>query len=108
MTNSGGGMERRIYSRVDIEKDASGTAAGEFIEGAVADVSIGGIALRTDAELELGQQIVLEIEGMSRVFGEVFRVTDQGFVVSLDLPRDDEKKFIAEVMKIQNNLEIEI
>ncbi|MBL6945388.1 MAG: PilZ domain-containing protein [Rhodospirillales bacterium] len=98
------GKERRIFSRVDIEKDANGNAGDVLIEGAVADVSVGGIALRTDADLEIGQEIVLEIEDMSPVTGSVSRATDSGFVVALDLSGDAEDKFIAEVMKIQNDL----
>ncbi|MBL6945449.1 MAG: PilZ domain-containing protein [Rhodospirillales bacterium] len=107
MADIGKGIERRVFPRVDIERDVNGSAGLDVIEGAVSDVSIGGIALRTDAELEIGQLVVLEIDDMSPVAGEVFRATENGFVITLDLDLEDEDKFIAEVMQIQNNLDPE-
>ncbi|MBT3359831.1 MAG: PilZ domain-containing protein [Rhodospirillales bacterium] len=104
MADIGQASERRVFPRVEIDKEMTGEVGWEVISGAVADVSVGGIALRTDAKLEIGQEVVLEVENMSPVNGKVFRATDTGFVVSLDLPREAQKKFIAEVMQIQNDL----
>ena len=107
MAKLGEGKDRRVYPRVDIPKSAKANAEKESVDGAVGDVSVGGISLRTDVKLELGQQVNLEIEDMSPVSGKVSRVTEYGFVVALELPRDAEDKFLAEVMQIQNNINVE-
>lgn len=107
MAKRGEGKDRRVYPRVDIPKSAKANADEASVEGAVGDVSAGGILLRTDDKLELGQEVLLEIEDMSPVSGKVSRVTECGFVVALELPRDAEDKFLAEVMQIQNNIDVD-
>jgi PilZ domain-containing protein len=77
----------------------------EFVNGAIGDISAGGVAIRTVESLAIGQEVNLEIEGISAVRGHVLRALDDGFVVSLDLGDDERKHFLAEVMQIQNNID---
>ena len=96
--------DRRIYPRVEIDRDVQARLQEDIVEGAIGDVSAGGIALRTDTQLEIGQEISLEIEGMSLVTGRVSRALDDGFVVQLALEPDEQDRFLAEVMQIQNGI----
>lgn len=97
--------DRRIYPRVKIDRDAKAILEEDVIEGAVGDVSAGGIVLRTDMQLEIGQEVNLEIEGMSTVSGRVSRTIEDGFVISLALAPEEQDCFLAEIMQIQNNIE---
>lgn len=97
--------DRRVYPRVDLDKEVRAILQEDVVEGAVGDISAGGIALRTDAQLEIGQEVSLEIEGMTAVNGRVSRSLDDGFVVILDLAEDAQDRFLAEVMQIQNKID---
>ncbi len=99
--------DRRVYPRVQIDREARAVLKEDVVEGAVGDISAGGIFLRTDMQLEIGQEVNLEIEGMSTVSGRVSRTLDGGFVITLALGSEEEDRFLAEVMQIQNNLEQE-
>jgi len=67
----------------------------------VQDVSTGGIAVRTNSVLEMGQEVNLEIEGISTVAGRVVRVFDGGFVVSLDMEAEARDRFFEDVDRIR-------
>ncbi|MCG8511098.1 MAG: PilZ domain-containing protein [Rhodospirillales bacterium] len=99
------GKDRRVYPRVEIPHMAQAVTEDDFVNGAVADISAGGVAIRTVEVLEIGQEVNLEIEGMSTVRGHVMRTLENGFVVSLDLDDDERDQFLAEVMQIQNNID---
>lgn len=96
--------DRRVYPRVEIQKIAQATAEDEIVNGAVGDISVGGVAIRSLEVLAVGQEVNLEVEGMSPVRGRVMRTLDNGFVVSLDLGEDEKDRFLAEVMQIQNEM----
>lgn len=96
--------DRRIYPRVEIDRGARAHQQDDIVEGAIGDVSAGGVALRTDTQLEIGQEVSLEIEGMSMVTGRVSRALEDGFVVQLALEPDEQDRFLAEVMQIQNDI----
>lgn len=96
--------ERRRYPRVEMAKTVRAKARGAVVEGAVGDVSVGAIMVRSDTTLAVGQEVQLQIEGLSPVAGRVSRSLDNGFVVSLGLGPEDEDRLIAEIMQIQNNI----
>lgn len=94
--------DRRSHPRHALPKAASALTDDDVVDGVIRDISVGGIALRTDEALEIGQVINLEIEGMAGVAGRVIRSLDDGFVVALDLDADGNDAFIAEMMRIRD------
>lgn len=96
--------ERRNHPRYDLPKPASASTGDEVVEGVIRDISAGGVALRTDERLTIGQQINLEIDGMMGVTGHVVRSLEDGFVVALDLDDDDGANFVAEVLRIREEV----
>lgn len=98
------GVERRRYPRVGLTKAVRAKTREDIVDGAIGDVSVGAVKVRSDAGLAIGQEVELEIEGLSTVSGRVSRTLDDGFVVSLGLKRDEEDRLIAEIMQIQNDL----
>ncbi|MBT3359989.1 MAG: PilZ domain-containing protein [Rhodospirillales bacterium] len=104
MSETGSGRDRRLHPRVEIQRDVDVRDDQNVIDGVVLDISAGGISIRSDADLEPGQEIVLDIDGMSDVAGKVLRATDNGFVVSLHLSPNAQDVFIADVMRIQNDI----
>lgn len=107
MTEFNDDRERRRYPRVGIARSVRARTRKNVVEGAVGDVSVGAIKIRSDAALEIGQEVELEIEGLSTVTGHVSRALDDGFVVSLGLARGEEDRLIAEIMQIQNGLHLD-
>lgn len=99
--------ERRRYPRVGLAKTVRARTKKDVVEGAVGDVSVGAIKVRSDASLMVGQDVELQIEGLSPVSGRVSRALDDGFVVSLGLGQADEDRLIAEIMQIQNDIQPE-
>ena len=96
--------DRRRYPRVGLAKAVRARAGKDVVEGALGDVSIGAVKVRSDVSLAVGQEVELQIEGMSPVMGCVSRALDDGFIVSLGLGRDEEDRLIAEIMQVQNNI----
>lgn len=94
--------ERRNHPRYDLPKSASARTDADVVEGVIRDISAGGVALRTDERLEIGQPINLEIEGLKGVAGRVVRSLDDGFVIALDFEDDGGDDFIAEVLRIRD------
>lgn len=99
--------DRRRYPRVGIAKTFRAKSRETIVEGAVADVSVGAIKVRSDVALPVGQEVHLQIEDLSPVAGRVSRILDDGFIVALGLGREDEDRLIAEIMQIQNNIRAE-
>ena len=96
--------ERRRYPRVEIAKAVRARTKKDVVDGAVDDVSVGAVKVRSAACLMVGQDVELQIDGLSTVSGRVSRSLDDGFIVSLGLEQADEDRLIAEIMEIQNDI----
>lgn len=107
MTEFADETDRRLHPRVQIPGKVRATTDQGVIDATVGDISAGGVALLADALLEKGRELSLEIDGLTLLDGRVTRSLDDGFVVSLELSADDEDRFLAEVMQIQNGIDPE-
>ena len=107
MTEFNDQKDRRLHPRVEIPGLARALTEEGVIEGSVGDISAGGAALLAEKFLEEGEQLSLEIEGLSPLDGEVTRTFDDGFVVSFELSSDEQDRFLAEIMQIQNGIDAE-
>jgi hypothetical protein len=107
MTEFNDETDRRLHPRVEIPGLARAMTEEGVIEGTVSDISAGGAALLAERLLQEGEQLSLEIEGLSPLGGEVTRTFDEGFVVSFELSSDEQDRFLAEIMQIQNDIDAE-
>jgi len=107
MTEFNDETDRRLHPRVEIPGLARATTEEGVIEGSVSDISAGGAALLATRLLEEGEHLNLEIDGLSPLDGEVTRTFDEGFVVSFELSSDEQDRFLAEIMQIQNGIDAE-
>ena len=86
MTEESPDDDRRRYKRIDLELSLRYLVdSGEEQKGQTLDVSAGGLSVKSDAKVELGQHIILYIEELDRVEGKVVRVFDGGFAVEAKL-----------------------
>lgn len=85
--------ERRRHKRVRLD------LAGRFMRAdqsehdcQLVDISLGGARIRTDAPVDPGEKILVNFPDLGTLGGPIFRLLDDGFVVTLDAtPRRREK-----------------
>ncbi len=90
--------ERRAHPRVDGEIDANILINNE--ENAVArvlDVSAGGIGFLFQGSVALGDHIVAHLDGGTRLEGDVVRLFDGGFAISLAMS-EHKRQRLAETL----------
>ena len=99
--------DRRQHSRLGIQRVAIGQTAVRDFVGAVKDISVKGVALEAEAKPRVGDAVALDIQDVMPLKGYVSRTLEDGFVVTYDLGEDEEDELIADVMKINNSIQVE-
>jgi hypothetical protein len=80
------GADRRKHKRAALKLGVRFLLAnGSEHSGTVTDISLGGMAVQSEAEPEPGSIIIAYVEGFGRLEGMVARLNDKGFAVSLTL-----------------------
>lgn len=91
--------EQRVHPRVDGEISANILINGERNAMArVFDVSAGGVGFGFPEEIEMGAHIVAHLNGGARLEGNVIRLFDGGFAISLVLS-EHKRKRLAETLE---------
>ena len=84
-------MDVRAYPRVETQIGVRFLLNGEPGEGVSPNISAGGIAVASDAEVAVGDSAIIHLNGSARLEGTVVRVFDGGFAVEFamnDAKRD--------------------
>ena len=78
--------DRRRFRRVIMETTARCMwLKGEEFEAKTVDLAAGGLSLKTDQPFNIGDELVMYIDGLGRLSGKVARKTAFGFAVSFKL-----------------------
>lgn len=78
--------DRRKFRRVILEADARCMwARGVEFNAKTVDLAAGGLSLKSDQPFEIGENLVIYVDGLGRLAGHVARKTAFGFAVSFDL-----------------------
>ena len=107
MAKSDPGIEKRRHPRVRVEKPVRAKAKGREHSGSVTDISVGGVAIRVQAEIDEETEVELDIENLSDLSGHVRRLLDDGFAVEFELDEDDEDRLVTEIMEIHDAIRTE-
>ena len=107
MAKSDSGIEKRRHPRVSVEKPVRAKAKGREHSGSVTDISVGGVAIRVEAEIDEETEVELDIENLSELSGHVRRLLDDGFAVEFELDEDDEDRLVTEIMEIHDAIRTE-
>jgi hypothetical protein len=108
MAKGESGIEKRRHPRVRVERSVRATAEGREHSGSVTDISVGGAALRVDAEIGEEAEIELDIEDLGDLSGHVRRLLDDGFAVEFELDEDEEERLVAELIGINEAIRSEV
>jgi len=85
-TPSRGAADRRRHKRTPLKLAVRFLLAnGSEHSGVVTDMSLGGMAINSDAQPEPGLMIIAYVEGVGRLEGMVTRINTRGFAVLLTL-----------------------
>ncbi|MGD9784525.1 MAG: PilZ domain-containing protein [Hyphomicrobiaceae bacterium] len=70
------------------------------------DISIGGLSLAAPVEIEMGEQIVVYIDELGGLEGNVSRVFEGGFAIALKATRHKREKLAARITWLINRSEL--
>ena len=88
-------MDRREYPRLKARMPARLLINGEHSgQGTLFDLSAGGVGVLTDLAAEVGDHIVLHLDGGARLEGTVMRLLADGFGVQLTMSEAKRSRLI--------------
>lgn len=81
--------------------------SGEELRGSVLDISAGGISVATETKVEMGAPIIIYVDEIGRVEGQVVRIHDQGFAVQFNVPQVKREKIVETLTVLTNKDKLE-
>jgi hypothetical protein len=81
--------------------------SGEELRGSVLDISAGGISVQSDTPVEMGSAIIIYVDEIGRVEGQVVRAHEQGFAVQFNLPQTKREKIVETLTVLTNKDKLE-
>ena len=98
--------ERRRRRRYFVTKTVRTSAEERRHDGAVKDISGGGVAIQPAAEFEAGTEVEIEIEDMGTFPARVTRIDDDEdlFAVAFEIHEDEEEELVTEITRIHDGI----
>lgn len=97
------GADRRKFRRVIHQVEAKCLwKRGEEFSAQTVDMCGGGVSLKTDQGFDIGEELVIYVDGVGRMAGKVARATPFGFAISFSLVPHKREKVIDALTWIVN------
>ena len=92
--------ERRLYPRLELGGTVTMVFSGRGATGALMDISVAGVSLRTDTPPGIGERVVLHITGLGRYEAEVQRIERGRVAMSFAMDSQEQWNLVKKLARL--------